>query len=81
MLFAGEPQPGSVILLATRIDAMTMFDQAEVGADSPVTNIVAMLETARLLSRQKLPFDDGEVRIHAMVLHTARMPRCNVLCM
>lgn len=40
----------SVIVVSSRLDSITLFDLNEFGADSPITSIVALLETARLLA-------------------------------
>ncbi len=48
-----------VILVTTQLDAMNLFDFNEVGADSPSTNIVALLETAALIAEDKPSFGGG----------------------
>ncbi|TRY74891.1 hypothetical protein TCAL_04514 [Tigriopus californicus] len=40
----------SVIVVSSQLDSITLFDLNEFGADSPITSIVALLETARLLA-------------------------------
>ena len=39
-----------VVVVTTQLDTFTMFDSNEMGADSPSTNIVALLETAALVA-------------------------------
>ena len=51
----------SVVLVTTQLDTFTMFDSNEMGADSPSTNIVALLETAALLAENLRP-DLGSTR-------------------
>ena len=46
----------SVLLVTARLDTLTMFDQTEVGFDSPSTGLVTLLTAAKLVSetmRQK----------------------------
>ena len=52
-----EEAEKSVIVVSTQIDAMTMFDMNEFGADVPVTPIVTLLETARLLAKTRPNFE------------------------
>ena len=40
-----------VVLVTARLDTVTMFDQTELGFDSPVTGLVTLLSTASLVSR------------------------------
>ena len=40
-----------VVLVTARLDTVTMFDQTEVGFDSPVTGLVTLLSTARIVSQ------------------------------
>src|SRR5436190_684623 len=42
----------SVILFACRLDSISLFDHYVPGADSPITNIVALLMTAYYLKDQ-----------------------------
>ena len=46
----GEEKEKSVMVVAARMDALALFDQVEVGFDSPSTGIVALLATARLVA-------------------------------
>jgi nicastrin len=48
-----------VILVTTQLDTFTLFDFNEKGADSPSTNIVALLETAALIAENKPEFKGG----------------------
>ena len=41
----------SVIVVAARMDTLTLFDQTEVGFNSPTTGIVTLLSVARAVSR------------------------------
>lgn len=41
----------SVIVVTARLDALSLFDQTEVGFDSPTTGIVALMSAARLLKQ------------------------------
>jgi len=45
------PKDNSVILVTVRLDALNMFDQVEVGFDSPVTGIVTLLSAAKLVKK------------------------------
>jgi len=45
-----EEKEKSVMVVAARMDALALFDQVEVGFDSPSTGIVALLATARLVA-------------------------------
>ena len=49
---ASEMDVGSerVVVVTTQLDTFTLFDSNEMGADSPSTNIVALLETAALVA-------------------------------
>jgi len=47
-----ETPPASVILVSARLDALTMFDQAEIGFDSPTTGLVVLLAAAQLVSEK-----------------------------
>ena len=58
---ASEMDVESVVLVTTQLDTFTMFDSNEMGADSPSTNIVALLETAALLAENLRP-DLGSTR-------------------
>ena len=40
-----------VVLVTARLDTVTMFDQTELGFDSPVTGLVTLLSTASIVSR------------------------------
>ena len=40
-----------VVLVTARLDTVTMFDQTEVGFDSPVTGLVTLLSTASIVSQ------------------------------
>ena len=41
----------SVIVVTARLDALSLFDQTEVGFDSPTTGMVALMSAARLLKQ------------------------------
>ena len=54
----GETQGGvqaedqdSVIVVAAKMDALTLFDQLEAGFDSPASGIVTLLSVAHTVSR------------------------------
>eukprot|EP00095_Tigriopus_kingsejongensis_P011224 maker-scaffold836_size90567-snap-gene-0.18 protein:Tk11224 transcript:maker-scaffold836_size90567-snap-gene-0.18-mRNA-1 annotation:"hypothetical protein DAPPUDRAFT_309169" len=55
-----EDASQSVIAVTARLDSITLFDLNEFGSDSPITAIVALLETARLLASSPPDFQ-GEV--------------------
>ena len=48
-----------VVVVSTQLDTFTMFDSNEFGADSPSTNIVALLETAALVAENKPALESG----------------------
>ena len=39
------------MVVAARMDALALFDQVEVGFDSPSTGIVTLLATAKLVAK------------------------------
>ena len=45
-----EEKDKSVMVVAARMDALALFDQVEVGFDSPSTGIVTLLATAKLVA-------------------------------
>ncbi len=59
----------AVTVVAARLDALTMFDGTEKGADSPTTGIVTLLETARLLSKQPPDFSGSTQNILFAFFH------------
>ena len=52
-------QDDSVIVVSTRLDTMGLFDQLEIGSESPSTGIVVLLAVAELLSRTEVRYKDG----------------------
>jgi len=46
-----EEKDKSVMVVAARMDALALFDQVEVGFDSPSTGIVTLLATAKLVAK------------------------------
>jgi hypothetical protein len=45
-----ESAPASVVAVLARLDTLTMFDQAELGFDSPPTGLVVLLATAKMVA-------------------------------
>eukprot|EP00092_Neocalanus_flemingeri_P064854 GFUD01078765.1.p1 GENE.GFUD01078765.1~~GFUD01078765.1.p1 ORF type:complete len:728 (-),score=215.66 GFUD01078765.1:216-2399(-) len=66
-----ESSPASVILVSTRLDALTMFDQTEVGFDSPTTGLVVLLAAAKLVSEKmsSLTYRDGVENIMFLLVN------------
>jgi len=55
-----EEAEGSVIVVAARMDALAMFDQVEVGFDSPSTGLVTLLAAARQVAEALRDHQLGE---------------------
>jgi len=66
-----EQKEKSVIVVSARMDALTMFDKAEVGFDSPSTGIVTLLATAKLVSEslRSQQFVDGIENVLFLLIH------------
>ena len=56
-----EQNEESVFVVSARLDALSIFDQEEVGFDTPVTGIVTLLTTAHLVSQamKTMRYKDG----------------------
>jgi len=63
--------PASVIAVTARLDTLNMFDQAEIGFDSPSTGIVALLATAKMVSQKMstLSYRDGVSNIMFLLIN------------
>jgi len=61
----------SVIVVSARLDALALFDQVEVGFDTPATGIVALLATAHLVSEaiKTLKYRVGVENILFLLIH------------
>jgi len=66
-----ESAPASVILVQARLDGLTMFDQAELGFDSPTTGLVVLLAAAKLVAEKmsSLTYRDGVENIMFLLLN------------
>jgi len=66
-----EQAPNSVIVISARLDALAMFDKAEVGFDSPSTGIVTLLAVAKFLSEalKDKEFVNGIENILFLLIH------------
>lgn len=49
-IFLTEYPDDSIVLVTARLDAMGMFDQMQIGSETPVTGIVTLLAVAKLLA-------------------------------
>jgi len=61
----------SVIVVSARLDALSIFDQVEVGFDTPSTGIVTLLTTAHLVSKamRDLSYKSGIENVLFMLIH------------
>lgn len=68
---AEEEAEGSVIVVAARMDALAMFDQVEVGFDSPSTGLVTLLAAARQVAEalRSQELGNGVENILFLLLH------------
>ena len=63
----------SVLVVAARLDGVTMFDQTEVGFDSPTSGLVTLLAVANLVSQtmreKQLEYKEGLENIWFLLLN------------
>jgi len=61
----------SVIVVSARLDALSLFDQVEVGFETPVTGIVTLLTTAHLVSQamKTLSYKAGVENVLFLLIH------------
>ena len=64
--------PGSVVVVAAKMDALALFDQVEVGFDSPATGIVTLLSVASAVSKavkNNPRYRDGISNVLFLLIH------------
>eukprot|EP00090_Calanus_glacialis_P006390 TRINITY_DN14985_c0_g1_i1.p1 TRINITY_DN14985_c0_g1~~TRINITY_DN14985_c0_g1_i1.p1 ORF type:complete len:720 (+),score=264.67 TRINITY_DN14985_c0_g1_i1:64-2223(+) len=66
-----ESAPASVLAVTARLDTLTMFDQAELGFDSPSTGLVVLLAAAKMVAEKmtSLSYRDGVENIMFLLLN------------
>jgi len=66
-----DSSPASVVMVSARLDALTMFDQAELGFDSPTTGLVTLLAVAKMVSDKisSLEYKDGVENVMFLLLN------------
>lgn len=66
-----EESDRSVVVVAARLDALSLFDQAEVGFDSPSTGLVSLLATAHAVAEgiKSSNFQSGIENVLFLLIH------------